>query len=163
MRLPDPLEPRRNRTSDRVSLASWLPVLAAMAIMVTGCLSTFLMLQLDAFRPRLGDIVAFKPGSQDTDMWQMAIPATLISAMGEPLADCSLDPNVMAEQGGSLIVEGSQDQPSPRYRIHWTGAETARTGGSCGESANLLVSRADLQRLANAAGGFGVGDKGIVR
>jgi hypothetical protein len=26
-----------------------------------------------------------------------------------------------------------------------------------------VLSRTDLQRLANAAGGFGVGDKGIVR
>jgi len=35
--------------------------------------------------------------------------------------------------------------------------------GNCGAAANILVSRTDLQRLANAAGGFGVGDKGIVR
>jgi len=138
-------------------------MLAAMAIMVTGCLSTFLVLQLDEFRPRVGDIVAFKPGSQDTDMWQMTIPATLVSAMGSPMADCSLDPNVMAENGGSLVVEGRQDKPSLQYRVHWAGSDTARTAGNCGASATLLVSRTDLQRLANAAGGFGVGDKGIVR
>jgi hypothetical protein len=134
-----------------------------MAIMVTGCLSTFLVLQLDEFRPKVGDIVAFKPGSQDTDMWQMAIPAIMMSAMGSPLAECSLDPNVMAEKGGSLVVEGLQDDPSLQYRIHWAGSATAKTDGNCGDSANLLVSRTDLQRLANAAGGFGVGDKGIVR
>jgi hypothetical protein len=133
-----------------------------MAIMVTGCLSTFLVLQLDEFRPKVGDIVAFRPASQDTDMWQMNIPATLVSAMGSPVAECSLDPNVMADKGGSLIVEGRQDEPSLQYRIHWAGSETARGGGNCGASAELLVSRTDLQRLANAAGGFGVGDKGVV-
>jgi hypothetical protein len=134
-----------------------------MAIMVTGCLSTFLVLQLDEFRPKVGDIVAFKPGSADTDMWQMTIPATLVSTAGARRATCSLDPNVMADKGGSLIVEGRQDAPAIQYRVHWAGSETAQTGGNCGKSAELLVSRTDLQRLANAAGGFGVEDKGIVR
>jgi hypothetical protein len=167
MRQSDQHEPSRNSspngTPEGTSLAAWLPVLAAMAIMVTGCLSTFLVLQLDEFRPKVGDIVAFKPASQDTDTWQMTIPATLVSAMGSPVAECSLDPNVMADKGGSLIVEGLQDQPSLQYRLHWAGSETARPTGDCGASANLLVSRTDLQRLANSAGGFGVGDKGIIQ
>jgi hypothetical protein len=163
MKQPDQQEPSRQGTPQGAGLAAWLPVLAAMAIMITGCLSTFLVLQLDEFRPKVGDIIAFKPGSQDADMWQMTIPATLVSAMGSPLEGCSLDPNAMAEQGGSLVVEGLQNEPSLQYRVHWAGADTAKTNGNCGSSANLLVSRTDLQRLANAAGGFGVGDKGIVR
>ena len=172
MRQPDRHDPSRNAnprntnphgTSHGASWAAWLPVLAAMAIMVTGCLSTFLVLQLDEFRPKIGDIVAFRPGSQDTDMWQMTIPATLAATAGAPTAACALDPNVMAEKGGSLIVEGRQDDPSVQYLVHWAGSETASSPGNCGGSANLLVSRTDLQRLANAAGGFGVGDKGIVR
>lgn len=134
-----------------------------MAIMVTGCLSTFLVLQLDEFRPQVGDIVTFKPGSQDTDMWQISIPATLVSAEGSSVAECSLDPNVMAEKGGSLIVESRQNEPSLRYIVHWAGFATAATDGNCGHSARLRVSRTDLQRLANAAGGFGVGDKEVVR
>jgi hypothetical protein len=163
MSRPDPHDPSRNTNSPGTSLTAWLPVLAAMAIMVTGCLSTFLVLQLDEFRPNVGDIVAFKAESQDTDMWQTTIPATLVSAMGSPLGECALDPNVMAENGGSLVVEGRQDQPSLQYRVHWAGQTTARADGNCGSSANLLVSRTDLQRLANSAGGFGVGNKGIVR
>jgi hypothetical protein len=162
MRQPDQHDRSRQQTPPRAGLAAWLPVLAAMGIMVTGCLSTFLVLQLDEFRPKIGDIVAFKPGSQDTDMWQMTIPAKVISAAGSPVSDCALDPNVIAQEGGSLVVEGLQDQPSLQYRIHWAGAETAQPN-SCGATANLLVSRTDLQRLANAAGGFGVGDKGIVQ
>lgn len=163
MRQSNQQEPRRNTPSHGTPLSAWLPVLAAMAIMVTGCLSTFLVLQLDGFRPGVGDIVAFKPSSQDTDMWQMTIPATILSATGAPVADCSLDPNVMADQGGSLVVEGLQNEPSLQYRIHWAGMATAREAGNCGASASLLVSRTDLQRLANAAGGFGVGNKGIGR
>ena len=167
MRQPDRHDPTRNTTphgtSNGPAWDAWLPVLAAMAIMVTGCLSTFLVLELDEFRPKVGDIVAFRPGSQDTDMWQMSIPAKLASATGAPGAACALDPNVMAEKGGSLVVEGRQDDPAVQYLVHWAGTATASTSDSCGDSANLVVSRTDLQRLANAAGGFGVGDKGVVR
>jgi hypothetical protein len=163
MRQQDQHEPSRQDNQHGTGLAAWLPIFAAMAIMITGCLSTFLVLQLDEFRPKVGDIVVFRPGSQDTDMWQMTIPAALVSVRGAPPAVCSLDPNAMAEEGGSLVVEGLQDQPSLQYRVHWAGSTTANTTRNCGQSADLLVSRTDLQRLANAAGGFGVGDKGIVR
>jgi hypothetical protein len=163
MRPSDQHQPRRRDTRQGTSLAAWLPVLAAMAIMITGCLSTFVVLQLDEFRPKVGDIVAFKSGSEDTDVWQVTIPATSVSSIGSPLAECSLDPNVMAANGGSLVVEGVEDKPSLQYHVHWAGSATAKTTGGCGESANLVLSRTDLQRLANAAGGFGVGDKGIVR
>ncbi len=134
-----------------------------MGIMVTGCLSTFLVLQLDEFRPQVGDMVVFKPGSQDTDLWQMTIPGTRLSATGAPLGTCSLDPNVMAADGGSLVVEGRVTEPALQYTVHWAGTQTAKQDGNCGADASVMVSRTDLQRLANAAGGFGVGDKGIVR
>jgi len=136
-----------------------------MGIMVTGCLSAVVVLQLDAFRPKLGDIVAFRPASQDADSWQMTIPARIVAAPGRAPADCTLDPNVMAKDGGSLVVEQRQDAPDLLYQVHWSGAHTApaRSRQDCGATADLLVSRTDLQRLANAAGGFGVGDKGIAR
>jgi hypothetical protein len=158
MRQPNEHEDKAQGTS----LTAWLPVLAAMAIMVTGCLSTFLVLQLDTFRPKIGDIVVFRPGSQDTDMWQMSIPATLVSARDASVTECQLDPNVMATDGGSLVVEGRQDEPALMYRIHWAGKRTTKDHGNCGSAVDLAVSRTDLQRLANAAGGFGVGDKGII-
>jgi hypothetical protein len=159
MRRPD----HREDGTDGSSFATWLPVLAAMGIMVTGCLSTFLVLQLDEFRPKIGDIVVFKPGSPDTDMWQMAIPATFVPDKNAPAPACTLDPRIMATDGGSLVVEGRQEEPTLSYRVHWAGIRTATDGGNCGSAADLTVSRTDLQRLANAAGGFGVGEKGIVR
>ncbi|HEY4044703.1 MAG TPA: hypothetical protein VGM32_23060 [Rhodopila sp.] len=125
-------------------------------------MSAFLVLQLDEFRPKVGDIVTFKPGSQDADAWQVTVPATLVSAAGSPVAGCSLDPNVMAARGGSIVVEGLEE-PALLYRIHWAGSMTAEANGDCGGSADLLLPRTDLQRLANAAGGFGVGDRGILR
>lgn len=145
------------------SFTAWLPLLAAVAIMATGCVSTFLVLELDEFRPKVGDIVVFRPNSQDTDTWQMAIPATVVPAAGPLAATCTLDPNIMATQGGSLVVEGRRNEPVMQYQIHWGGTRTAKEKADCGPTANLLVSRTDLQRLANAAGGFGVGNKGIAQ
>jgi hypothetical protein len=159
MRRPNPHS--RNTGAHSTTLTAWLPVLAAMAIMMVGCLSTFLVLQLDEFRPKLGDIVTYKPGSEDSDMWQMMIPATVIAADGTAHGTCKLDPNVMADKGGSLIVEGLSTAADVQYRIHWQGMQTTTTREDCGRSAELEVSRTDLQRLANAAGGFGVGDKGV--
>src|SRR3954447_15317324 len=162
MRRTDQHEPGRNSTSNGASFAAWLPVLAAMAIMIAGCLSTFLVLQMDEFRPKVGDVVVFKPGSQDTDLWQMSIQATMVSPMGAPTGACTLDPNVMATDGGSLVVEARQTEPSLQYTIHWAGAVTSKLTSNCGTDANLVISRTDLQRLANAAGGFGIGEKGMV-
>jgi hypothetical protein len=161
MRHPNPDQRGRNNSPLHSGLAAWLPVLAAMAIMLTGCLSTFLVLQLDEFRPKIGDIVVFKPGLQDPDMWQMTIPAQMVSSKGAPAGRCVLDPDVIAKKGGSLIVEGLQLKPSLEYMVHWAGSRSTHGRENCGTNTELTVSRTNLQRLANAAGGFGVGNKGI--
>jgi hypothetical protein len=158
MRRPD----QQHETRDTAHAAAWIPVAVALAVMVAGCLSTFFVLQLDTFRPHLGDIVVFRPGSQDADMWEMKVPATIVSATGKTEGACTMDPNAIAKDGGSMIVEGVQEEPALNYRVHWAGIHTDGAR-DCGAGANLLVSRTDLQRLANAAGGFGVGDKGIAR
>jgi hypothetical protein len=83
------------------SHTAWLAALVVSPVIVTGCMSIFLVLQLDKFRPKVGDIVAFPPRSQDSDLWQSTIPATVVSAMGSPVAQCSLDPKVMAQKGAA--------------------------------------------------------------
>jgi hypothetical protein len=69
----------------------------------------------------------------------------------------------MATDGGSLVVEARQDTSPPVYRLHWAGQQTDAGATDCGKAADFSVTRTDLQKLANAAGGFGVGNKGIAR
>lgn len=159
LRRPD----EHGHKSSSSSLTAWLPVLAAVGIMATGCLSTLLVLQLEEFRPKVGDMVVFRAGSQDVDMWQMHIPATVVSTTGEALGACALDPSVISASGGSLVVEARHLTPTLLYRVHWAGQRTTGDAANCGNDAELTVTRTDLQRLANAAGGFGIGNKGIAR
>ena len=62
----------------------------------------------------------------------------------------------MTAAGGSLVVEARQETSPPRFRLHWAGQHTAKGAGDCGAAADFTLERYDLQRLANAAGGFGV-------
>src|ERR1700744_2169866 len=108
-----------HETRETTHATAWIPVAAALAVMITGCLSTFFVLQLDTFRPHLGDIVVFRPGSQDTDMWEMKVPATMVSATGKPSGTCTLDPNVSHTDGGSMIGEDVRQFSEWRVQGHW--------------------------------------------
>lgn len=153
----------QHKTERRDALLTvWAPALVALGVMVTGFVGTLMVLQLDAFRPRVGDIVTFEPSSQDADAWQLQVPATLVSGTRNGAA-CMLNPTVIAARGGSLMVEARQDTSPPVYQLHWAGAKTEEGSADCGDSADLRVTRVDLQKLANAAGGFGVAHKGMTR
>jgi hypothetical protein len=60
----------------------------------------------------------------------------------------------MVAGGGSLVVEARRMSSPPVYRVHWAGKYTSRDLHNCGASADLVVSRSDLMRLADVAGGF---------
>jgi hypothetical protein len=61
----------------------------------------------------------------------------------------------MAQAGGSLVVEQRLDGLQA-YRVHWAGGATSAGVANCGNEADLIVERADLQLLSNAVGGPGV-------
>jgi hypothetical protein len=126
-------------------------------------MSTLMALELDSLRPGVGDVVVFRPATQDSDAWQMDVPATNVVSKAVTNGTCTLNPNVMAVDGGSLIVESRQDSSPPQYRLHWAGEHTADGASDCGRSAELTLSRVDLQKLANAAGGFGIDNNGLLR
>jgi hypothetical protein len=147
----DPREP----TS--LSWPAWAPALsAALLIVAIGGLTTYLALKFDALRPRVGDMVVFLPTPADADSWQLLVATTAVAGRERAAGPCVLDPNEMSATGGSLIVEAREETSPPRFQLHWAGRHTAKGSGDCGAAADLTLDRYDLQRLANAAGGFGV-------
>ena len=147
----DPPEP----TS--MSWTAWGPALsAALLIVALGGLTTYLALKFDALRPRVGDMIVFAPTPADSDSWQLLVATTSVAGRDQAAGPCVFDPNVMSVSGGSLIVEERQATSPPLFQLHWAGRHTAKGAGDCGETADLTLDRYDLQRLANAAGGFGV-------
>jgi hypothetical protein len=157
---------QRQRSSDGEPGAILTPVLAAVVtILLTACLGTMFLMQLAAFDPPVGAIVVFKPSAQSMDLWNVSASA-VSNSDADPVSAavtraCVLSPGRMAKGGGSLVVEARQMTSPPIYRVHWAGSRTSDGSDDCGNTADLVLSRSDLQKLANTAGGYGVGPKMI--
>lgn len=137
------------------------PAILAITVMLVGCIATFLLMNLEALRPKVGDMVVFHPTAQESDVWQIEVPTYRPTPDGR--STCTMDPAVIARQGGSLVIEARDDGvPAAQYRVHWAGPHSAAGAGDCAGSADIAVSRVELQKLANAAGGFGI-ENGVVR
>ena len=94
---------------------------------------------------RVGDILVFKPTTNI--IGDLPVTATRAEASFRQTGArviCTLDPSAMAKGGGSLVVE-TKSFTKPAYIVHWAGARTAEDGTSCGSSADLTMSRMDLQ------------------
>jgi hypothetical protein len=101
--------------------------------------------------PKVGDILVFRTEARLPADWEF----NAVTLSDQLPVSCRLQPAVMASAGGSLVVE-QRSNDARTYRVHWAGRETSGTGTDCGGSADLLMSRADLQLLSNAVGGPGV-------
>jgi hypothetical protein len=158
MSRPDP-NPREPASP---SWPVWAPALAASVLIVAiGGMTTYLALKFDALRPRVGDMIVFVPTQGDSDTWQLQVVTTAISGRDRTSRPCVFDPNEMSASGGSLVIEAREEASPPRFQLHWAGRHTAKGAGDCGASADLTLDRYDLQRLANAAGGFGVKPRAV--
>jgi hypothetical protein len=117
--------------------------------------------QLERFGPSIGAIVVFKPDVAGIERWSVNVAIaepTLSVWSGETGARrCSLSPNVMAAHGGSFAVEARRLSSPPTYRVHWAGGHTDIGTSDCGTSADLVLERVELMRLANVAGGLSSG------
>jgi hypothetical protein len=100
--------------------------------------------------PKVGDILVFRQGARVPTDWEFAVSNSAPNA-----TMCSLRPDAMAAHGGSLVVEERFTKPRS-FLVHWAGGSTSTGRSDCGSSADLVVSRADLQLLSNAVGGPGV-------
>lgn len=151
---------RPQQRSDDASLGTVILALAAGALLtVTTGLAA--MVELEQFGPSVGGIIVFKPDVAATERW--SVSATMVEAarLGLPGETggrrCILSPNVMANHGGSLVVEARRLSRPPVYRVHWGGGHTDTGPSDCGTMADLVLERTELMRLANVAGGFSSG------
>jgi len=148
---------------DQDSLAGWLPVAAALPLLLLGMLSASMMMQRESSRPMVGDIVVFPPGMQDREFWRVAAPATIVTEAGEAGRTCVLNSSVIGTDGGSLVVEARMGGDAQVFRLHWAGKRSDTGAQDCGSAADLLVGRIDLRKLATAAGGFGVNKRVVAQ
>lgn len=155
---------RQHRLFETASALASVPALTLAATMLLmACLGASCYLELERLGPQVGAIVVFKHGTQRMDLWHISASA-MDDVSPDPVGHamvrtCILRPSAMAEGGGSLVVEARHMSSPPIYRVHWVGLRTSDGGGDCGKEADLVLSRTDLQKLANTAGGYGAGVK----
>ena len=151
------LPPEHDPREPSLTWPTWGPALAAALLIVAiGGMTTYLALKFDALRPRVGDMIVFVPSPGDADSWQLQVATAAVTGRDHTAGPCVFDPNEMSVDGGSLVIEAREEASPPLFQLHWAGKHTAKGTGDCGASADLRLDRYDLQRLANAAGGFGV-------
>lgn len=136
-----------------------LTLVAGALLTVTTGLAA--MVGLEQLGPSVGGIIVFKPDNAATERWSVTASIIELAEVGLPGKTsgryCSLSPNVMAVRGGSLVVEARRLSRPPVYRVHWAGGHTDAALGDCGTTADLVLERIELMRLANVAGGFNSG------
>jgi len=153
------LEHPAQQGADASLLTPILMLVAGALLTVTSGL--WVMLQLEQFGPSVGGIIVFKPAVTATDRWSVRVstiePAHVVLPAATGTRTCSLSPSMMGARGGSLVIEARRLSRPPLYRVHWSGGPTDEPAMDCGTNADLLLTRTELMRLANVAGGFNGG------
>jgi hypothetical protein len=127
-----------------------------LAIFLGVVVAAVAVAEANVVTPALGDIVSIKAGADVPRPLQTGIDVARIDANGEPSGSCVLQADVIAQEGGSLVVEATRPADRPSYVVHWAGAHTSIGPSDCGPAADLLLTDTALQHLAQVAGGFGV-------
>jgi hypothetical protein len=141
------------RTDDRKSSNILGPLLLTGALALAGVVGAIDLVRAVAdLGPRVGDVLAFRTGHSPA----INMNARLDVARADQ-GTCRLDIGVLRLTGGSMVVEQRQPGMPRLYRVHWSGPRTSTDGGNCGVSADLRLRDADMEILALAAGGYGLG------
>ena len=151
---------RHHRTDVDVPLTTVILSLVAIGL-TTVTAGLWAMMALEQFGPVVGGIIVFAPDPVAGERWSVNASVVATGRAGLPedagARHCVLSPNVMAGKGGSLVVEARRMSRPPVFRVHWAGDRTDVGSGDCGASADIVLERTDLMRLANVAGGFSSG------
>jgi len=142
------------------------PFITAVLVLVVGALFSmtaglWVMQELEQFGPAVGGIIRFRPDTSPSERWSVTATRVEPAHLGVPATTggdrCTLSPGAMAVHGGSLVIEARQLSRPPVYRVHWSGDHTDGGTEDCGTTADLVLQRTELMRLANVAGGFSSG------
>ncbi|HUB48934.1 MAG TPA: hypothetical protein VMB73_28495 [Acetobacteraceae bacterium] len=139
------------RTTDRRNndhLSSTLVGAVAMALAIIVIVGASLRLA-DALSPGTGDMINFVPPETGVVTGQASL---IVARVGQvPVAFCALDPGVMRQSGGSLVIEAVASNAARRYRVHWAGVRTSESAADCGPAADLVLTPNDFAMLSFAA------------
>ncbi len=143
--------PRRPRVDEAAAgeIAGTVLIACVVAMVLASAVAVVSAARLIELGPRVGDILVFRHDARVPADW------TIAAKTAPSAADCTLRPDVMTTGGGSIVVESRSYNPL-QYRVHWAGAHTSEGSSDCGSTADLTLSRPDLQMLINAVGGVGV-------
>ncbi len=128
----------------------------SLAVFLGALVTAMATAEVSRVPPAIGDIVAFRAGVAVPAPSRGRILATTVERPGVPTRACGLEPAIMADQGGSLVVEEARSVHGTVYIAHWAGGPTASGDADCGHSADLVLEDMAIIFLAQAAGGFGV-------
>ena len=145
--------PRRQRADD--------PLMPLVLTLIAGALVTAatglcVLGELEQLGPTVGNLIVFRPTPSMTEWWRIkaAVAEPGDSVRTTAIGSCDLSPSIMGDGGGSMVIEARRLTSPPTYRVHWAGKRTTRDANDCGRTADLILSRSDLMRLADVAGGF---------
>lgn len=96
--------------------------------------------------PSVGDLIAFAPQQSGT-----ADNPDVMAVKALPDAVCVLDTGVLRRSGGSFMIQARMDTQDGVVIAHWAGPHTAEGADDCGNASDLVLDRAQLNRLASAA------------
>jgi hypothetical protein len=154
-------QPNQRHSNAEPAIGTIIPVSIVAVLLVAVLIGV--VIRCPIFEPGIGDIIAFDAPTilSGGEPFQVSIAPAPNDAV-QPASTCFLQPDVMTQSGGSLIVEGRQTDDAGSFLVHWSGAHTSLGGKDCGQSAELLLTPTDLLALASFAGGFGVDHRRMI-
>jgi len=130
------------------------PLLSGAAMLLAGAGVASLEAARVGIGPRVGDMITFDM----SDEARVEPGVRLLVDRPNQFA-CVLDLDTIAHHGGSLVLEARLFAESHAFFLHWAGEKTSSDAGDCGKDADLIVDRRDMDVLASASGGYGVGPR----
>jgi hypothetical protein len=143
---------KRMRTRQRRTAASLLLAFAGAVSVIAAGLAGHAVASYVIGGPRVGHIIAFAPSPPVRADDRVRLPVLRVGSN-----TCVLDLSVIRRFGGSLVLERLIAGEVAGYQVHWAGERTSNDTDDCGADAILVLRRQDLDGLAVAAGGYGVG------